>query len=260
MITSSFAALACDYDGTLATHGVVDDATIASLERCKAAGTKLLLVTGREMDDIWRILPEWKLFDRIVAENGALLYRPATGEEQPLAARPSDAFIQLLRDQDVAPLAVGRVIVATFESYERQVLSAIHQLGLELQLIFNKGSLMILPTGINKASGLAVAVDELGVPPRKTIAVGDAENDHAFLKASGLAVAVANALPALRDAADLVTGGTHGAGVCELIDHLLGGTFPQHALDAAQQRWEQSAALQPAAQSSQPPQAIKPPA
>ena len=34
-------------------------------------------------------------------------------------------------------------------------------------------------------------------------------------------VAVANALPALKEAADLVTRGDHGAGVAELIDELL---------------------------------------
>ena len=260
MTAAGFTTLACDYDGTLATHGVVDAPTIEALERCAASGYKLLLVTGRELDDIWRIFPQWKLFDRIVAENGALLYRPASGAELPLAARPSDAFIHMLQTREVVPLSVGRVIVATFESHEHTVLSTIHDLGLELQVIFNKGSVMILPTGVNKATGLAVALEELGISARKTIAVGDAENDHAFLNASGLAVAVANALPALRESADLVTAGTHGAGVCELIDYLLRDQLPQGALAAAERRWAQSVAIRPAAAAPRAPQAIVPPA
>jgi hypothetical protein len=53
------------------------------------------------------------------------------------------------------------------------------------------------------------------------VAVGDAENDHAFLSFCECAVAVANALPALKDRADIVTRGDHGHGVIEVIDGIL---------------------------------------
>ena len=80
---------------------------------------------------------------------------------------------------------------------------------------------MVLPAGINKASGLAAALDDLGLAAHNVVAVGDAENDHAFMRASGYAVAVANALPAVRDEADLVTEAARGAGVAELIRGVL---------------------------------------
>ena len=48
----------------------------------------------------------------------------------------------------------GRCIVATWEPHERHVLETIRDLGLELQVIFNKGAVMVLPSGINKATGL----------------------------------------------------------------------------------------------------------
>jgi hypothetical protein len=57
--------------------------------------------------------------------------------------------------------------------------------------------------------------------PHNTVGVGDAENDHAFLAACECAVAVSNALPALKERADFVTRGDHGSGVTELIDHLI---------------------------------------
>ena len=53
-------------------------------------------------------------------------------------------------------IEVGDVIVATWEPHETTVLQTIHDLGLELQIIFNKGAVMILPTGVNKATGLCV--------------------------------------------------------------------------------------------------------
>jgi HAD superfamily hydrolase (TIGR01484 family) len=217
-----FQALATDYDGTLASDGVVSDRTIAALERLRASGRNLLLVTGRELEDLRGVFPRLDLFDRIVAENGALLYRPASREVVALAALPSPAFIARLRELGVTPLSVGHVIVATRVPHDEDVLTAIRELGLELQIIFNKGAVMVLPPGINKASGLAAALKELSLPHDSVVAVGDAENDHAFLAACGFGVAVANALPMLKDEADWVTEGARGDGVVELVDRLLG--------------------------------------
>jgi hypothetical protein len=126
-----------------------------------------------------------------------------------------------LRERGVAPVSVGRSIVATWEPHQTAVLSAIHDLGLELQVIFNKGAVMVLPAGVNKATGLDVALAELHLSPHSVVGVGDAENDHAFLARCECAVAVSNALPLLKERADFVTGADHGAGVEELITELL---------------------------------------
>ena len=213
--------LATDYDGTLAHDGAVADSTIEALVKFKQSGRKLVMVTGRELPDLKRVFPRMDLFERIVAENGGLLYDPATKKERPLAAPPSEKFIQRLRAAGVAPLSVGRTIVATWEPHEKAVLEAIRELGIELQITFNKGAVMILPAGVNKASGLKAALDDLGLSAHNVVAVGDAENDHAFMQASGFAVAVANALPAVKDEADLVTKGARGDGVEELIHAIL---------------------------------------
>ncbi|MBW4697601.1 MAG: HAD-IIB family hydrolase [Aphanocapsa lilacina HA4352-LM1] len=216
-----YLALACDYDGTLATDGRVDDRTLEALERLRNSGRKLLLVTGRELDDLTRVFAHLELFERVVAENGALLYRPASKEAVRLGPEPPEAFVERLRERGVSPLSLGRVIVATWEPNETAVLEAIRDLGLELQVIFNKGAVMVLPPGVNKASGLAVALEELGLSAHNVVGVGDAENDHAFLRACECAVAVANALPMLKEQADLVTAGARGAGVIELVERLV---------------------------------------
>jgi hydroxymethylpyrimidine pyrophosphatase-like HAD family hydrolase len=223
-----FHALATDYDGTLATHGKVDEPTLAALQRLLASGRKLILVTGRELPDLTATFPRLDLFESVVAENGALLYRPRTREEKVLAGPPPEPFLAALRARGVQPLAVGRVIVATREPHEKAVLDAIHELGLELQVIFNKGAVMVLPSGVNKATGLAAALKELGLSPHNVVGVGDAENDHAFLRLCGCSVAVANALLALKQAVDWVTSGDHGAGVRELIGELVGRDLAAH--------------------------------
>ncbi len=216
-----YVALATDYDGTIAHDGVVDDATLTALERLRASNRKLILVTGRELDDLFRVMPRIDVFDRVVAENGAVLYRPETREERLLAPAPPPAFVDALRTAGVDPLSVGRAIVATWEPNETKVLAAIRDLGLELQITFNKGAVMVLPAGVSKESGLRAALEELEISPHNTVAVGDAENDFAFFNLCGMPVAVANALPMLKQAAVLVTEGMRGAGVAELIGRLL---------------------------------------
>lgn len=215
-----FAALATDYDGTLALAGVVAPAAVVALERVKASGRALVLVTGRELDELLGIFPAIDRFDRVVAENGALLYTPATGERKALGQTPSAAFVAELTRRGV-PISVGASIVATVQPYETMVLEAIRDLGLELQLIFNKGAVMVLPASVNKASGLEAALDELGLSPRNVVAIGDGENDHALLRIAELGVAVANAVPMLRREADLTSARDHGEAVIELVEHLL---------------------------------------
>jgi hydroxymethylpyrimidine pyrophosphatase-like HAD family hydrolase len=139
-----------------------------------------------------------------VADNGSLLYFPELREERLVAAAPPPELVAALSNRSVEPLSVGRGIIATWEPNETIVLECIHELGLEWQIIFNKGAVMVLPPGVNKATGLAAALDALEVSPLNVLAIGDAENDHAFLTASGCAVAVANALDAVKDTADVV--------------------------------------------------------
>lgn len=219
-VAMRYHALAADYDGTLAHHGRIDENTWAALRRLRDSGRKAIMVTGRELDELLSIVPHPEMFDRIVAENGALIYEPATKEIRPTCGHPPQRFVEALRRRGVERLSVGRAIVATWEPHEDAVLHVIHELGLELQVIFNKGAVMVLPSGVNKATGLAAALHELGLSRHNIVGVGDAENDHALLDACECGVAVANALGVLKDRADLVTRGDHGTGVAELIDHL----------------------------------------
>jgi hypothetical protein len=167
------------------------------------------------------VFPEIELFERVVVENGALLYRPASHEHQLLSDPPPAALVDLLHQRQVRPVSVGHGIVSTWEPHQTTVLEVIQTLGIEWQVIFNKGAVMILPSGVNKAFGLQVALAELGLSAHNVVGVGDAENDHAFLNMCECAVAVANALPALKERADLVTQADHVAGVTELIDRMI---------------------------------------
>ncbi len=216
-----YVALALDYDGTLAHDSRVPDDTIQSLQRLRQSGRKLILVTGRILEDLSAVFARLDLFDRVVAENGAVLYNPGTRETEALAPPPKQQFVDALLRREIQPLSVGKGIVATWHPHETVVLEIIRDLGLDLQVIFNKGAVMVLPSGINKKSGLTAALDSLGLSVHNVVGAGDAENDHAFLECCECAVAVANAHPAIKDTADFVTERDHGAGVSELIELIL---------------------------------------
>jgi hydroxymethylpyrimidine pyrophosphatase-like HAD family hydrolase/GTPase SAR1 family protein len=216
-----YLALACDYDETLASQGRVAAEILAALERLLASGRKLILVTGRQLEDLLRTFPHVGLFERVVAENGALLYRPASRDISLLGSPPPAEFVSALRARRVEPLSTGEVIAATRHPHESTVLEVIRQLGLELQVIFNKGAVMVLPAGINKATGLAAALREMRLSPHNVVGIGDAENDHAFLSLCECSATVANALRTLKEGADTVMRAADGKGVAELIDGLV---------------------------------------
>ena len=223
-----YLALCTDYDGTIAHHGRVDDRTLAALERLRDSGRKLIMVTGRELEDLQTVFTRFDLFERIVAENGALIYRPDTRQERALGDAPPPEFVAALRARGVERISVGRRIVATWEPHENTVLETIRDLGLDLQVIFNKGAVMILPAGVNKATGLRATLDELNLSIHNAVGVGDAENDHAFLSICECSAAVANALPSVKEKADIVLASDHGTGVTELIEGMLADDLASH--------------------------------
>jgi len=216
-----YLVLCSDYDGTLARHGELLNRTTAAIERLRSSGRRVVLVTGRELDDLQSVCPRLDLFEYVVAENGALLYQPSSGAIEALAPKPPARFVEMLKARGVERISSGRVIVATWEPFETIVLETIRDLGLELQVIFNKGAVMVLPSGVSKATGLAVVLERMKIPASSAVGIGDAENDHALLAYCGCAVAVSNALPSLKDEADVVTRGSHGDGVIEVIESLI---------------------------------------
>ena len=216
-----FRAIALDYDETLATNSTADANALAALRRLKETGRKLILISGRELNSLREVFSQFTIFDRMVLENGALLYQPATEVEQVLCEPVPQKFVAELRRQKVSPLSVGRCIVASRSQHESLVLKTIRELRLRLDVISNRESIMVLPRGVNKGSGFSAALASLGLAAGSVLGIGDAENDHDFLTLCGYQVAVANAIPVLKRGVNRVTEGSCGAGVVEAVQYIL---------------------------------------
>jgi hydroxymethylpyrimidine pyrophosphatase-like HAD family hydrolase/energy-coupling factor transporter ATP-binding protein EcfA2 len=215
-------AFATDYDGTIAEANRLAPSTARALERVRETGRKLLLVTGRMLPDLRAVCPDVdRMFDAVVAENGALVYFPGRRELRTLGNAPEPALVDALHRRGVR-VDLGDAILATDAAFAEAALAAIQETGVDRTPVFNKGALMLLPGGVTKATGLGVALGALELSPHNMVGIGDAENDHAFLAISECAVAVADAVPALRERADYVTRAPSAAGVVEFIEeHLL---------------------------------------
>jgi hydroxymethylpyrimidine pyrophosphatase-like HAD family hydrolase len=120
-----YLGLVADYDGTLATGGVMSSVTAAAIERLRASGRHAILATGRRLDDLLEVCPFIGLFSYVIAENGALLYEPKSRERTLLAEPSSDQFIEALEAANVSPIEIGSVIVATQVPNQKKILEII---------------------------------------------------------------------------------------------------------------------------------------
>jgi hydroxymethylpyrimidine pyrophosphatase-like HAD family hydrolase len=216
-----YLVLVTDYDGTLAMDGTADESTLSALERLRLSGRRAILLTGRQLDDLLTVCPRLSLFDYVVAENGAVVYEPRTREQTLLGTPPPARFLRRLRELTGNSIGVGKVIVDTRVPHHTAVLQAIQEMGLDLQIVFNRDAVMVLPAGMNKSRGMNHALRKLGLSPHEAIGIGDAQNDCSFLERCECAVAVANALPTIRELAAFTTAGEAGQGVTEVIDELI---------------------------------------
>lgn len=224
--TAHLTVLACDLDGTLVEAGLaaprLTEEMWAALHRAKLGGLTLILVTGRTLDSVVTEGPYSDFCEAIVAENGAVVYFPRRDAVNLPFGQVDPALLQRL-DAMAVPLERGIAIAATWPPHDEAVLKALRESRNAATVEYNLGGLMLLPPGATKGSGLLHALRELGYSAHNVVACGDGENDVSLFEAAELSVAVANAQPALKAAADVVLAEPHATGVQGLIADLLAG-------------------------------------
>jgi hydroxymethylpyrimidine pyrophosphatase-like HAD family hydrolase len=211
-----FGILALDYDGTIAIDGFLDPVVRSAIEQVRKRGIVSCLVTGRILSDLRSLMGDLRLFDCIVAENGAVLAFPNAGRSEVIGDRPDSGFLEELTRRKIA-FASGECVVETDAQAASEILKIIRELELPLVMIFNRGRLMVLPQAISKATGLRSALRTLRLSEHNAIAIGDAENDHQLLRACEVGLAVSWGSPALKATADGVLEGKGPADVANYI-------------------------------------------
>lgn len=88
------------------------------------------------------------------------------------------------------------------EAEERELLALLPECKLTR---WGEGVVDFLPDGGGKEQGILAICSAIGITPAEVIAFGDAENDISMLQLAGIGVAMGNAGPAAKEAADYVT-------------------------------------------------------
>lgn len=78
----------------------------------------------------------------------------------------------------------------------------------------------LLPKGVSKGAALLVLAELLGIEQKRTIGIGDNYNDLTLIQYAGLGVAVANAVPRVRQAADFITVDNNSHAIAAVISSL----------------------------------------
>lgn len=210
-------ALVTDLDRTIASaEGKISRRARSTLARAQSMGLKTIVASGRPYAQLRRLVGHFGEIDALVAENGAVV-------EAPRGASPiitGAAGTARLRERLLRPPPIagewGEVIV----SIPANEVDAARERadGLPIRWVLNVDRVMLLPAGITKASGVALALAALGRAGGAFAAIGDGENDVELLTATRLSAAVANAVPALRAVAAYPCRAPGEDGVAEFLD------------------------------------------
>ena len=210
-----FKVVAVDFDGTLTSGAGIAPHTVEAIEQARRNGLAIVLVTGRIGAELNAEFPKVaECMDAMVLENGAVIV--VDGHVHALSS-PVDGSLTRALDDHGVPYRRGEVLIAVDGEHVATVVELIGELGLDCQITRNRASLMVLPAGITKGTGLLRLLAQMSFSPHNAVAVGDAENDLSMFSIAEIGAAVANAVPSARRNADVVLDEPNGAGVAGLL-------------------------------------------
>lgn len=250
-----FRVIATDLDGTLLTsEGEVSERTLRALQACSSRGMRIVVATGRAPLSAARVLPEG-FPDGVLAcyngaeihENGEIIARnclsPELAREIVRVAEPfvPDAPISVAIDGEwycnrlwdtTLPLhivdlhsaitrPVAKIICWTRDVTDLGAFQAALPTGCRLMVTSGGVLCEIVTETASKAWALRYLTDKWGLSMSDVIAFGDDANDIEMIREAGLGVAVSNAIPEVRAAADLVVPSNDEAGVAHVLESLL---------------------------------------
>lgn len=216
--------VALDVDGTLFDGASVDPVAVEAVEAAVADGHVVVIVSGRPWRDLQQIIPDVLRFTSVaVCEHGAVLVDIPTGNVSHLTGPVDPAVAARIAASDGAgdEMVVYEATIGMPASARELAEAACARVG-GCYVVANKDSIAIVPNGCDKGTGLARAIEQLDMSDRALMAIGDATNDLPMFAMADVAVAVANAEPALAETGIEVTRRAFGAGVAEaLARHVL---------------------------------------
>lgn len=210
-------AIITDFDRTITDEpGAVDEAVLMELE---SLSKPLILVTGRDEKYVKELYKKYPIWDCIIAENGSYVYFPDSGLSWRFGSEKFEKAKRLLKKNDF-PANIGEGVISVSIAFEDRLKDILNLVKNYVGFRANVDEVMVLPRGIDKGITLKLALNYLGIDPKKTIIIGDGENDVDLFTSPGFKIAVANAEERLKLFADEVTEKPSVQGIYEVIEKL----------------------------------------
>ena len=209
-------ALVLDFDRTLTKRpGKLNRRAFRELKSLKKP---LIVASGRNMAFMREFVEKNRGFSAAIAENGSVIYFPKYRETIRI---DNDAMREARKklQKKFPNLSIGSVVVHAPTGMEKQLKEAVGSMK-GLKFVRNIDRIMLTPKDIDKGKGVLLALHKMGLNPKRTIVVGDGENDIDLFNVPGFRVAVANAVPQLKALADQVTEHESARGVVEIVEKL----------------------------------------
>jgi len=217
-------ALITDIDGTITgPDRRIHTGAIETIRSLADQGVEVILASGNTsclMDALCKMIGTKGSF---IAENGGVYRIGFTGTPRIMgdqaACRTALEVLQAhyrLQGKELdlfsptyrfADLAFGRTVPVD----DVRIILKDHP----VQIIDTGFAIHLQTPGINKGTTLVSLAEALGLKPEDFLAVGDSINDTRMIQAAGIGIAVANAHPDTKAAADYVTEKPYGNGFVE---------------------------------------------
>ena len=213
--------IVCDFDRTLTDEALIPSAeAFEAIRKARGLGLRFIVVSGRQIDFLLSVEEISEIASALVGENGAIAYELSTRKKSSPFVKEATVIKQAFQRSGLR-FQQFDVMTSLSRRYENEVKTLIAKNKLEAEVHFNVDSIMVLPTGVSKASGLVLALDLMGAPKTGILCFGDGENDLPLFEKADISVAVANALIEVKAKADIVTSLSGGRGVAEQINKML---------------------------------------
>jgi phosphoglycolate phosphatase (TIGR01487 family) len=221
-------AIAVDVDGTLTepTRRISLDAISALRQAEDDAGVRVMIASG----NVLPIARALSLFigtsGPIIAENGGIVQYDNKTQYLTDKELPMQAFEMLQEQLGVKGIPTNHwrdteIALDPHTTDIDRVKAVLKEAGYDLHVGTTGFAVHINNPGINKFTGLEVACELIEITPRNVMAIGDYENDIEMISNCGLGVAVANALPQVKEAAKFVATKPNGQGIVEVVEKFI---------------------------------------
>jgi phosphoglycolate phosphatase len=236
-MTSFIKAFAIDIDGTLTENGggIIHLPAVQNLRTLEKLGYRIIYVTGRSSVEAY-ILSVFTGTTKIaVGENGGVVTLSPSEhiilgnkEECIKGYRILTRKLENVKLKNVFDRMTEVVLERTFNiELGKQILQE-DNLGVELH--DSQYSFHINNRGINKATGLAKALDILKIKPSETVTIGDSETDIPLFQYCAFGIALNHADDIVKSKANYVVSQNSGKGLVEALDYIALNFFGKNAI------------------------------